>query len=129
MHERIDVETLLRLLDVGEEAMLAAAHTLFGRDLEKAGIQFPLFQDIGLLDAVEIARIDDLGRVKDAAQETELVEHGLLAAKIKGKASQWLGTSAVDHQTAGEHARKVIDQTIKQDRLLLRLAAKFESQV
>lgn len=90
--------------------------------IEPLVIPAPLFYGLSWI-------IDDLGRVKDAAQKTELVEHGLVAAKITGKASQWLGTSAIDHQAAGEHARKVIDQTIKQDRLLLRLAESFESQI
>jgi hypothetical protein len=73
--------------------------------------------------------IDDLGRVKDAAQETELVENGLHAAKINAEPSKWLGQSAIGHQAAGAHAREVLAQTIEKDQLLLRLADVFAAQV
>lgn len=73
--------------------------------------------------------IDDLGKVKDAAQETELIEHGLRATQQSGDPARWLGERAIGHHAAGLHARKVVDQTLKKDRLLLRLAESIESQL
>jgi hypothetical protein len=73
--------------------------------------------------------IDDLGRVKDQAQETEFLENGLKVTSIEGEPAKWLGASAVGHHAAGAHARKVLAQTIEQDKLLLRLADAIEAQL
>jgi hypothetical protein len=73
--------------------------------------------------------IDDLGRVKDAAQETELIQMGLHATGIRAKPAKWLGKGAIGHHAAGEHARKVLAQSLREDRLLLRMADAFEAQI
>lgn len=73
--------------------------------------------------------IAELGRIKDAAQETELVEHGLHATHQPGTASVWLGGDALGYVEAGRAASKVVAQTLRRDRLLLRLADALEPQV
>jgi hypothetical protein len=73
--------------------------------------------------------IAELGRIKDAAQETEVVEHGLRATHQPGSASTWLGADALGYVEAGRAASKVVAQTLRRDRLLLRLADALEPQV
>ena len=73
--------------------------------------------------------IAELGRIKDAAQETEVVEHGLRATHQPGSASTWLGADALGYVEAGRAASKVVAQTLRRDRLLLRMADALEPQV
>src|SRR5687768_9095629 len=62
------MQLLLRLLDVGEQAALTFDHALFGGDLQQARIDLPLLEDGGLLALVEVLARDDVGRVlEDAA--------------------------------------------------------------
>jgi len=73
--------------------------------------------------------IAELGGIKDAAQETELVEHGLHATHVTGTAAKLLGAEALSYAEAGRRAGKVVAQTLRRDRLLLRLADALEPQV
>ncbi len=84
-------------------------------------IPTPLFHALSWL-------IADLGAVKDRAQWSETIESGLRATKTPGTAAKWLGEQATTHREAGKHAEKVLQQTIVNDELLLRLAAVIEAQ-
>lgn len=91
-------------------------------DSEPLAIPAPLFYALSWI-------IADLGRVKDAAQETEFIEQGLIATGSSGSPRQWLGDSSIGHHEAGEHARKVMTRTLHEHNLLLRLAEAFEAQL
>jgi hypothetical protein len=81
----------------------------------------PLFYAVSWL-------IADLGDVKDRAQWSETIAAGLRATNTPGEPSKWLGADAIDHRMAGEHARGALDQAIRKDTVLLRLADAIEKQ-
>jgi hypothetical protein len=74
--------------------------------------------------------IAELGTLKDRAQWTESVAHGLEALGVAGggKPKRWLGEVALDAKEAGKAAGALSRQALLEDKLLQRLAAALEAQ-
>jgi hypothetical protein len=72
--------------------------------------------------------IAELGAVKDRAQLTESVEAGLRATGQAGTGRKLLGSAALPQAEAATLARRMVQQALVKDRLLLRLADAVEAQ-
>lgn len=73
--------------------------------------------------------IAELGAIKDRAQWTETVAHGLDAVGVTGaKPKRWLGELALDARDAGKQAAAIAEKTLFEDKLLQRLADALDAQ-
>lgn len=85
-------------------------------------IPAPLFYALSWL-------IAELGALKDRAQWTEAVTHGLAASGLTGKPKQWMGDIALEDRDAGKLASALVAKTLIEDKLMVRLAEALEAQV
>src|SRR5262249_40808202 len=60
LFEGIDIELVLRLLDVSQPTPFARAHAFLGGDLQQSGVEFPLLEDGGLLLRAEVGAGNNL---------------------------------------------------------------------
>ncbi len=73
--------------------------------------------------------IAELGALKDRAQWTETVTHGLEAVGVtNAKAKRWLGDLTLEAKEAGKMAAAIAEKTLFEDKLLLRLGEALEAQ-
>jgi hypothetical protein len=89
------------------------------KSIKPLRIPAPLFYAMSWL-------IAELGALKDRAQWTETVTHGLEVLGIKSKRP--LGDLTLEARDAGKAAKILVEKTLVQDRLLLRLAEAIEKQ-
>ncbi len=73
--------------------------------------------------------IAELGSLKDRAQWTETVTHGLEAVGVAGaKPKKWLGDLTLEAREAGKQAAAIAEKTLFEDKLLQRLSEALEAQ-
>jgi hypothetical protein len=74
--------------------------------------------------------IAELGTLKDRAQWTDAVAHGLDALDLSGGArpKRWLGDLALEHRDATKQATALVERVLVEDKLLTRLAEALDAQ-